>query len=60
VNYGVGIVDPPPEHFFNRTVINSEARLVLSEAALLLNLDLDGFTERPEFTRDAAEENGGT
>src|SRR5262249_57935059 len=57
---GVGLPDLPPQHLLHGAVVRRKARLVLREAAFLLDFDFDGVTEGAELVGNAAQEDRGT
>ena len=59
VNHGIAVVEPAAKHLLDGAIVRCESRLVVREAPLLLDLDLDRIAERAEFVGDAAEEDGG-
>jgi hypothetical protein len=59
VNHGIAVAEPAAEHLLDGAIVGRESRLVVREAPLLLDLDLDRIAERAELVGDAAEEDGG-
>src|SRR5262249_20767282 len=58
VDHGVGVLELSSKHLLDGAIVGREARLVLGEGALLLNLDLNRIAKRTELRRHATEKDG--